>query len=493
MKPIDCPPYAPILMEATRAIGYSMEAAVADIIDNSLTANASEVNIWFLPYEDPYIAIIDNGDGINERNLTEIMRYGSSSPSDKRKDNDLGRYGLGLKTASLSQCRCLTVVSKIENNIEARRWDLDYINSTGSWSLLKLDSEEINKLPLIEKLKEQKTGTYVLWNRLDKIKVGSITLEQALDDKIEIVREHLELIFHRFLSGDGMDKIKMNINGNRLVPFDPFFTPKSNIVMDDEKIELPGRIGKVVIRPFILPHPSNMSKQELEKYGGKYGLRRLQGFYIYRNKRLLTWATWFRLIKMDEFTKLARVRVDIPNCLDDLWTLDIKKSTAYPPEIVKTRLKQIIGTISNGSKRTWKFRSRKEQDDNVTHIWQRMETREGIRYFINQDYPTLELINEHLDDEGKKILIKYLETVQNNLPINTLHNDIHNEVKISQDQIVIERKRVCEMARDLMIKAQKDRMLDKTFENFKIVEPFNEYLDEIKHIYEEVRGNGRQY
>ncbi len=487
MQTINCPPFAPILMESTRAIGYSMEAAIADIIDNSITAEASEVNIWFLPYEDPYIAIIDNGFGMNENDLTEAMRYGTSSPINERKDNDLGRYGLGLKTASLSQCRCLTVVSKIGKNTYARRWDLDYINSTGSWSLLKLELEEIKRLPLIEKLEDQETGTYVLWNKLDKIKVGSITLEQAMDDKIEIVREHLELVFHRFLSGEDTFKIKININGNKLIPFDPFFTSKSNTVMDDEKIELPGRTGKVIIRPFILPHPSKMSKPELEKYGGKYGLRRLQGFYIYRNKRLLTWATWFRLIKMDEFSKLARVRVDIPNSLDDLWTLDIKKSTAYPPEIVKTRLKQIIGTISNGSKRTWNFRYKKEQDHNVTHIWQRMETRDGVRYFINQDYPTLELLYERMDDENRKILNKYLETVQNNLPINTLHNDIHNEVKIAQDQLAIERKRVCDMATELMKKAKEEGMLDKIFEKFEIVEPFNEYLEEIKHIYEEVK------
>ena len=490
MKPIDCPPNAPILMESTRAIGYSTEAAIADIIDNSLTANANEINIWFLPYDVPYIVIIDNGKGINQDKLTEAMRYGSSNPIEERKENDLGRYGLGLKTASLSQCRCLTVVTKYDNRISARRWDLDYINSTGNWSLLDLENDEIDKLPLIHNLKKQTSGTYVLWSKLDKIKIGSITLEKALDDQMEIVREHLELVFHRFLSGDGMDKVEMNINGNKLIPFDPFFSSRSNTVMDDEKIELPGRNGKVIIRPFILPHPSKMSKNELEKYGGKDGLRKLQGFYVYRNKRLITWGTWFRLIKMDEFSKLARVRVDIPNSLDDLWTLDIKKSIAYPPEVVKKRLKQLVGAISNGSKRTWKFRERKEQDDNISHIWERINTRDGVRYLINQDYPTLELINEHLDEDGKKMLIKYLETVQNNFPINTLYSDVYNEVKLAQDRTVIECKRVCEMAKELMINAQREGKLDDVFMHFKIIEPFNEYLDEIKYIYEEVKNNG---
>ena len=351
------------------------------------------------------------------------------------------------------------------------------------------EDEEISLLPMIDKLWGQGKGTLVLWNRLDKIKVGEITLEQALGNRMEEVKEHLELVFHRYLSGDGVGKVSITINGNKLIPFDPFYASKSSIVMDDEKIELPERKGKVVVRPFILPHPSKMTKEELEKYGGKDGLRKLQGFYIYRNKRLLTWGTWFRLIKMDEFSKLARVRVDIPNSLDDLWTLDIKKSTAYPPEIVKTRLKQIVGTISNSSRKTWTFRRRKEIDDNIAHIWNRMEAREGIRYFINQDHPLLDLINEQIDDTTRKLLCEYLETVQNNLPINTLHNDIHNEVKIARDQEKVEQKRVCEMARKLLKNAKSVGELDKVYDKFEIVEPFNDYLVEIKEIYMEVKGN----
>jgi hypothetical protein len=434
---------------------------------------------------------VDNGRGINPERLTDAMRYGSSSPTEQREENDMGRYGLGLKTASLSQCRCLTVATYYEGDILARRWDLDYINKTGQWSLIELEDEEISSLPMIDRLKQQKKGTLVLWNRLDKIKAGEITLEQALGNRMAEVKEHLELVFHRYLSGYDIRKVTMTINGNKLIPFDPFFPSKSSIVMDDEKIKLPGRKEKVVVRPFILPHPSKMTKDELEKYGGKDGLRKLQGFYIYRNKRLLTWGTWFRLIKMDEFSKLARVRVDIPNSLDDLWTLDIKKSTAYPPEIVKTRLKQIVGTISNSSKKTWSFRRRKETNDNIYHIWNRMETREGIRYLINQDHPLLDLINELIDATTKKLLCEYLETVQNNLPINTLHNDIHNEEKIVQDKKNVEHKRVCEMAQMLLENAKSNGQLENVYDNFKIVEPFNDYLAEMNEIYMEVRDNDR--
>ncbi len=490
MKPIDLPPYAPMLIESTRAIGYSIDAAIADIIDNSISAKANSIGVWFMPYDEPYVAILDNGDGIIPDKFTESMRYGCYNPLEPREEHDMGRYGLGLKTASLSQCRCLTVATISEGSIYARRWDIDYIKNSEKWDLLELETDEIYMLPEINKLLKQGKGTLVIWNKLDKIQIGEITLEQALNNKMSEVREHIALVFHRYLSGDGMNKVIITMNGNPIAPLDPFFTSKSIIVMDDEKVDIPGRKGQVIIRPYILPHPSKMTKEELEKYGGKDGLRSLQGFYIYRNKRLLIWGTWFRLIKMDEFSKLARVRVDIPNSLDDLWTLDIKKSTATPPEIVRVNLKRIIGKISDSSKKTWTFRRRKEIDDTVAHVWNRMETREGIRYFVNQDHPLLELLNERIDIESRKLLQKYIEIIQNNLPLNTLHCDIHNEAKIAQDEDSIEKRRVCELARILLETATNSTDLERIFVGFEITEPFNDYMEYLEQIYLEVKGNG---
>lgn len=174
MKSINLPPYAPILMESTRAIGYSLEAAIADIIDNSISAKA--LNIWvnFFPIDQAYIAILDDGIGMNSETINNAMQYGSKNPSDSRDSNDLGRFGLGLKTASLSQCKVLTVVSKKGNDIEARQWDIDYVISTGEWSLGILEDEEIESLPEIEKLKNMDNGTLVIWKNLDRLKLGEI-------------------------------------------------------------------------------------------------------------------------------------------------------------------------------------------------------------------------------------------------------------------------------------------------------------------------------
>ena len=487
---INCPPYAPVLMESTRAIGYSIEAAVADIIDNSIAANASYVKVYFSTSGNPYVSFLDDGSGMDDATITEAMRYGSCSPLKQRGENDLGRYGLGMKTASLSQCKCLSVVSKQGDLIIGRRWDLDYIAQTEAWSLQQLETAEINALPHINDLKRLSNGTLVVWQNLDKIKLGSLTLEKSLETKMDDVKKHLELVFHRYLSGDGGPKLNIEINGVKLLPFDPFFVSKSTIIMDDEKIEVPGRIGKVVIRPYVLPHPSNMSKTELEKYGGKEGLRNLQGFYIYRNRRLLTWGTWFKLIKMDEFSKLARIRVDIPNSLDDLWTLDIKKSTAYPPEVVKTRLKQLVGTMAGSSKRSWTFRQRKEVASNTVHVWDKVETREGVRYVVNMDHPILDLLKKHLDKEDQKLLHQYLETVQNNLPFNNLHYDLHSDVKIVQDKDDVERARVCYMAKGIIKNAIRNGNLDTVMDNFSRIEPFLYYMDDIHSVLAEVKING---
>lgn len=334
MKSFELPPYAPTLIESTRAIGYSLEAAVADIIDNSIAAGASKVDLFFFPVDKEYVAILDNGYGMDDKELTTAMQYGSKNPMDERSKEDLGRFGLGLKTASLSQCKSLTVITKKEDVLLARRWDIDYVASTGKWTLLILDKDEILQLPHVEELLKYDSGTVVIWQNLDRLKAGEINFEQALGRKIDVVRKHLSLVYHRYLAGEaGLNKIELKINNVKIEPMDPFLSSKSVQAMDDEILIVRGK--RIEVRPYILPHISKMTTDEIKMLGGKEGLRKYQGFYVYRNKRLLVWGTWFRMMRQGEMSKLARVRVDIPNDLDDLWTLDIKKSSAIPPAEVK--------------------------------------------------------------------------------------------------------------------------------------------------------------
>lgn len=358
MKTKSLPPYAPTLIESTRAIGYSLEAAVADIIDNSIAANAKNVDIYFFPIDGAYIAILDNGKGMAEEEIDIAMQYGSKNPTEERDKKDLGRFGLGLKTASLSQCRCLTVVSKQGDNLEGRQWDIDHVTEVGDWSLNVLDEEDIQQIPQFDELIKNESGTLVVWQKLDRLKSGEINFELSLGRKIDRVRDHLSLVYHRYLAGEsGITKLKLSINGEKIKGIDPFLTEKSVQAMDDEILVIQG--NKILVRPYILPHISKLTSDEIKMLGGKDGLRKQQGFYVYRNKRLLVWGTWFRMMRQGDLSKLARIRVDIPNTLDDLWTLDIKKSSALPPAEVRKNLEVIINQIAERSKRTWTFRGKK--------------------------------------------------------------------------------------------------------------------------------------
>ncbi len=432
MKSIDLPPYAPTLMESTRAIGYSIEAAIADVIDNSIAAQASRVDIDFFPIGESYISILDNGNGMSHDELINAMQYGSKNPLEVRDEDDLGRYGLGMKTASLSQCRILTVFTKKNGVFSGAQWNLDHIQRAESWALLLIDKEEAVHYPSYDKLDSYDDGTLIIWQDLDKFAIGENDIADAFSRKMELIREHLSLVFHRYLSGEpGLKRLTIMMNEIEVLPQDPFLIKKSTQLMDEETILVRG--AKVKVIPYILPHTSKLTGKELKSLGGKDGLRKNQGFYVYRNKRLLVWGTWFRLMRQGDLSKLARVQVDIPNSLDDLWTLDIKKSTATPPEEVRRNLAVIIEKISEGSKRTWTYRGKKETNDNVTHVWNRLKTRDGsVLYEVNPDHPMVEAILED-HPEMKQQLELLLKQISISLPINSLYIDLTNDEKMDND------------------------------------------------------------
>lgn len=477
MRYTDMPPYAPQLMESTRAIGYSIEAAIADIIDNSIAANAGKIDIDFFPVGEAYISILDDGIGMTENELIAAMRYGSNDPLAQREEADLGRYGLGLKTASLSQCRILTVISKKAGKLSCAQWNLDHIKKTKSWSLIILEQEEILKYPGYNKLMSYQNGTLVIWQDLDKFSVGDIDISDAFSRKMEIIRDHLSLVFHRYLSGEpGLKKLNIRMNERNIEPQDPFLVKKSTQLMDDETIVVRGY--KVKVRPYILPHVSKLTQIELKNLGGKDGLRKQQGFYVYRNKRLLVWGTWFRLMRQGEMSKLARVQVDIPNTLDDLWTLDIKKSIATPPEEVRRNLAIVIDKIAEGSRRTWTYRGKKETDDRIIHLWDRLKMRDGgVCYEVNIDHPIIAtLIMEYPEIKSKlKMILKQISLA---LPLNALYIDLTNDEKVTNDMYT----NATEILSLLKAIVSEQNEISKRYamiESLKGTEPFNEYVEEI--------------
>ena len=481
MRSINLPPYAPTLIESTRAIGYSLEAAVADIIDNSIAALASKVDVFFFPIDGEYIAFLDDGIGMNDEEINAAMQYGSKNPLESRNEHDLGRFGLGLKTASLSQCKALTVISKQAKTICARKWDVDYVAETGEWSLQVLETEEVESCPHFKELMSLEFGTLVIWQKLDRLKAGEIKFEEALGRKMDVVREHLSLVFHRYLTGEpGLNKFDISINGQAVVPLDPFMTHKSVQAMADEVLIVRGE--RILVRPYILPHTSKMSAEEIKRMGGKEGLRRQQGFYIYRNKRLVVWGTWFRMMRQGEMSKLVRIQVDIPNMLDDLWTLDIKKSSAIPPAEVRMNLKNVIDKMAEKSKRTWTTRGKKETSADITHVWNRLKTRNGgYIYEINREYPLIqELINKN--SECKSQLEMLIKQIENNIPLNMLYLDLTNDEKV-ENETEISKDEVFDMVRNVM-HATDAHLRQQMLDSLRISEPFNYYDAEIREAYE---------
>lgn len=474
MRTIDMPPYAPTLMESTRNIGYSVEAAIADIIDNSITALATKIDVNFFPEKNPYICILDNGVGMSLNELKNAMQYGSKNPLEIRNENDLGRYGLGLKTASLSQCRKLTVISKKNKKVVGCKWDLDYVKTRQNWALQILEEEDFRYIPCIDKLDNYDSGSLVIWQDLDKFAVGEKDIHTALNIKMNSTRDHLALVFHRYLSGEsGLTKIKIFMNSNEVEPNDPFLVKKSNQLMAAETITIRGQ--NVIVTPYILPHISNLTKKELEDLGGKEGLRKSQGFYVYRNKRLICWGTWFRLMRQGDLSKLARVKVDIPNSLDDLWTLDIKKSTAIPPDEVKKNLAIIIDKISEGSKRTWTYRGKKEIKDDVVHLWTPMKVRGSKYYTINRDHPLVESIVEEFPEVRRKLDI-LLEQIGLMLPLNSLYVDLTNDEKlINESEITV--NEVVENVKVLLSGYESIEEKKTVLNGLKNVDMFLEYYD----------------
>ena len=476
MKEINLPPFAPTLMESTRAIGYSIETAIADVIDNSVAAGADRIDIDFFPIGESYISILDNGCGMTEAELVAAMQYGSRNPLEQRNETDLGRYGLGMKTASLSQCRILTVISKRHGIISGAQWNLPHVASTEQWSLIILEQNEIEKFPNWEKLSAYSSGTLVIWQDLDKFGIGEDDMVTAFNKKMDLIRDHLSLVFHRYLSGEiGLKKIDIRMNNLSIQAQDPFLVKKSTLLMDQETIWVRGQ--SILVKAYILPHISKLSQKELKALGGNDGLRRRQGFYVYRNKRLIVWGDWFRLMRHGDLSKLARVQVDIPNTLDDLWTLDVKKSKAVPPAEVKKNLSVIVQKIAEGSKRTWTFRGKKETSDDVVHVWNRMVGRNGVFYEVNPEHPMVHKLTEEYPGIQPKLEM-LLKQIGMSLPLNSLYIDLTSDEKLARDSDDAAKDIIALLKNMTASEPAGDRRIG-LIEALKLVEPFCSYIDEI--------------
>lgn len=422
MTLVDAPPKASILIESMRDIGYSLETSLADVIDNSIAASATTIHIYVDAIgPDARIAIVDDGRGMSADELISAMTLGSRHPREPRASKDLGRFGLGLKTASFSQCRRLTVVARRGGTTCAAIWDLDHVAKENSWSLQV--PNDVSGIPFIEHLGAD--GVLVLWERLDRAieQDGTESGRKHFIRNVDEAGKHLELVFHRYLSGEsGIRRVKILINNVPLKSFDPFHsTHPATMPGRTEQVRVGGY--DVAITAFTLPHHRNVSAADWDRYGGAAGYLKNQGFYLYREKRLIIHGTWFGMARQMELTKLTRVRIDMPNSLDAEWHIDVKKASARPPLPVRERLQRLLETIGAPSRRIYTQRGQKLHGVRLP-LWQRIQENNTIVYRLNSENPILSAFQAELPAQLREGFARTLQVVSAALPMDALFADL---------------------------------------------------------------------
>ena len=474
------------LLTGLRAIGYSFATAVADIIDNSISAKAQSVKVYSDPIADiPFFCILDNGCGMNYAELNNAMMPGSDRTDKEDSALELGRFGLGLKSASLSQCREFIVASKRYGRVNAMAFDLDVIEDC-QLILKELDEEEINSLPYIHLLCSYESGTLVVWHKFDKIESSAKSFEDSFRSVVAEAKKHVEFVFHRFY-----DDIEIFFNNKRIERRDPFLlgslgrqqTGRTSKIIIDESV--------ITVTPYTLPFANSLTSEEKALLGNPKSIYDDQGFYIYRNKRLISWGNWMRMGIRSELNKLARIQVDIPSSLDEVWTLDVKKSSAKIPDIIKNQIKASVEDSIARSKRTTRFPGIKEQSHEAK-IWDRINEHEGrIRYQINRSAPAIVALDNILGEQERELFEMVLSQIECYLPKYSIVNDNIDALTIvnSGDDIE-EEKLISEI--ETIIGLCDETIREDVLNNIFTAENYRKLISRKEEIIRRVLGNGKK-
>ena len=366
-------PDAPRLIFGLRDTGYNVKTAAADIIDNSIAADADRIQVEIVLNADgrKLVYFGDNGKGMDATGVHRAMRYGAP---ERENRESLGKFGLGLKTASSSVCLRYTVISRssLGQDLAKLTWDLDHVASVGAWEMLQepLTSDEE------ETFDEMcgSTGTLVIWEKCDRIltkeyEPGSTQERTAINRLAESLSKHVSVVFHRFLdSGDSRERdVEILINQKAVAPWNPFYPARSEQVLAENKqqleVEMPdGSVETATIRAWLLPHRLDMSKEE-EKEHARIS-NRAQGFYVYREGRLIQDGGWLDVFGVPEpHYSLLRIEFDFGHLLDDAFRIDVKKSRIlFHPELADGLYRLLLPIYREAGQR---YR-RKNREENAT-------------------------------------------------------------------------------------------------------------------------------
>jgi len=476
---VELPPVASMLMQSLRSVGYTAAAALADLVDNSIAAQARAVRINVAMTPSPFVAICDDGTGMSEATLVSAMRFGSRDPRAPREGADLGRFGLGLKTASLSQCRRLTVATLKEGQLSFARWDLDECDRLGTWWLERPTRSAVPH-EAIELLEAQGHGTAVIWEKLDRLEAAGG--ERAVLD----AADHMALAFHRYLAGEVVGPFTILVNDRPLDVIDPFLEGHARgQSLHGESIQVDGHA--INVSPFVLPFPSRLKPADLDRAGGRESLKTAHGFYIYRGGRLVVPGGWFRIVPSDDLIRLARIRVDIPVELDHLWKVDIRKAIAEPPPALRPHLRRIVGAVATRSRKVYTHKGIPADDLERIPLWRREDLRdEGAVWRINREHPAIQSVLARVSDAAR--IAALLKLLEENLPIHDIHIHTANDLPIAEAEIPDEAE--LEMMARRIVDAFLDQpeVANRMLDRLAVTEPFSRNPDAARRIAERLRA-----
>ena len=432
MSEIDLSPPASSLIESIRSIGYSFPFAVADLIDNSISKDAKKIYISVArdKLNQLTVSVSDNGLGMDPKELQVAMSLGGKGPSNTRDSKDMGRFGLGLKTASFSQARVLTVISRASarNDWYGISWDLDHVIRTNKWFATELGTDQcFEKLTTVGSPIPE-VGTVVIWNSCDRLEEGLQTEDELslhVNREIENLQKILSLVYHKLLK---KRVTQIYVNGLKLEPMDPFCADgkddesRSQLIFE-EPVDVNG--AKINVRGYLLPHQSRMggaARESKISIGGDHAAN--QGLYLYRVDRLIAWGSWQSIVRKSEANKLARVDISFGNDADELWKLDIKKSTAILPAIIKARIRDLIRKMSIHSSGVFERRL-KMRKTSENSVWCRYYDRDSqlITYEVDRSQPVIQALLDQFG-ENADLAESLLEFIESTFPADLVKNDL---------------------------------------------------------------------
>lgn len=434
------PPDAASLMTSARSFGnYDLPSALADLLDNSIKAKAAVIDIRCIREDGgPEVRILDDGEGMSAAELYVAMRPASSNPDIERAADDLGRFGWGMKTASLSQCRRLTVLTRKDGRSSGAVWDLDDL---ADWKMGILDDTEIAELS--DPRLSERDGTEIIWSRCDRLSEFGKVKNKGFNDLVAHAKSQLALIFHRYLNGDaGLRRIVIRFNGDPLKPYDPFLRHhEATQTLPPEKLSLNGQ--PIDVQAFVLPHYSKVTSAEHERMGGEEGFIRNQGFYVYRQHRLIIHGTWFRLVKHGELSQLVRIAVNIPNSLDAIWKITLDKADAQLPSGLRSRLKDIIDGLKKKSGKVFQSKGgRIKPASGKTQVWAKYVRNGAIRYYLNREHPLMASLLETEDEKVARTFGAALGIIEESFPAISIgedftsYPDMMNQSAVDRDTFI---------------------------------------------------------